>query len=408
MGVPVATSVNAGDCLAGLAALTGHNPYRSLFETDVKNFLEATFVRSTSSGRAALFFTLLGMRRLSFRTEVIIPAFVCPSVARAVVKAGLRPVLCDVGPSGSGLATESLRRAISQQTLAVLTAHLYGYPCDITPVVELAHSVGAWVIEDAAQAFGAKASGHYVGTAADAGIFSFGMSKALWGVSGGLITTSDRYLARAIDEVVTGAPETGRLAQAIGVAMFAALSAVVRTHWLGPVATVWSACFRGRRDCEDFIPGKYPQSHAAAGRSVLSRFAAITAIRRRNAEFYQRHLSGCEGIELPIVPAGTEPVFLRYPVIVRDVAERSRLLARLRSHGVNASEMYSRSSYDAVCQFTDVRPVCPQSEYLADHILNLPTHPYVQQCDLANTVAAFRSVLGPVCNSGSIPSTVEA
>src|SRR5258708_1297150 len=98
MGVPVATPISAADCLAGGAALVRRGAHRPAFENEVRNLLGMDFVRSTNSGRSALYFTLQAMKQSSSRNEVVIPAFVCPSVGRAVVKAGLKAVLCDVGP----------------------------------------------------------------------------------------------------------------------------------------------------------------------------------------------------------------------------------------------------------------------------------------------------------------------
>src|SRR5690348_7532137 len=108
MGVPVATPVGAGELLKALSALARPERYRPEFERAVRILLGSPFVRSTNSGRSALFITLQAMRQSSSRDEVVIPAFVCPSVGRAVIKAGLKPVLCDVGPGGSGLDAEFL------------------------------------------------------------------------------------------------------------------------------------------------------------------------------------------------------------------------------------------------------------------------------------------------------------
>src|SRR5690348_13224964 len=169
MGVPVATPVSANDWLSAALALRSPENHRLAFENEVGNLLGTPFVRSTSSGRAALFITLQAMKRFSSRHEVVIPAFVCPSVGRAVVKAGLKPVLCDVGLSGSGLDLNSLERVLNRRTLAVVTAHLYGYPSEVKPIVARSHAAGAVVIEDAAQAFGAKIHHQFAGAIADAG-----------------------------------------------------------------------------------------------------------------------------------------------------------------------------------------------------------------------------------------------
>src|ERR1041385_3351992 len=140
MGVPVATPITLRDWLAAPPALLRREAWRGSFETEVSNLLKVDFVRAPNSGRAALFLALRAMKRMSGREEVVIPAFVCPSVGRAVVKAGLKPILCDVGPTGSGLDPVDLERVLSSGTLAVVAAHLYGYPTDIGSILKLSHA----------------------------------------------------------------------------------------------------------------------------------------------------------------------------------------------------------------------------------------------------------------------------
>ena len=391
MGVPVATPITARDFLAAVSALLLREDHRFAFEEEARDFLSAQFVRSVNSGRAALFLVLQAMKRRSPRDEVVIPAYVCPSVGRAVVKAGLKPVLCDVGPGGSGLDLPSLGCVISRHTLAVVTAHLYGYAVDIAPVIELAHSSGAMVVEDAAQAFGAKWKGRSVGTLADAGVFSFAMSKVLWCMGGGLIATSDPELQRQVDHALATSGQAGFSRQAAAIAKLAVLGWLVRCRHLGPLAAVWGGVFRGKNDCDDFDAAPLPASNAAVARALLSRAVEITRIRGRNGLYFAEHLSGLDGLMLPETPPGS--VFLRFPVVVRDVRVKKRLLAGLRERGVNASEMYSRPSYDALRRFAYRDSRCPRTEYLAEHMLNLPTHPYMREDDLAAAVGVFESVL---------------
>jgi len=345
MGVPVATPITAHDFLQAVWALVKSGECRSAFECAVRDLMSVPFVHSTNSGRSALFITLQAMRRVSSRDEVVIPAFVCPSVGRAVVKAGLKPVLCDVGPGGSGLDADFLGRVATRRTLAVVTAHLYGYPCEMTTTLDVSRSIGAFVIEDAAQAFGAKLRGRYVGTTADVGIFSFGMSKVLWTINGGLIATSNSTLAKHIDRGLASSPEVHTFSEAADVAKLGVLRMVVCRHHLGPLAALWSSTMRGRQDSNDFDVLKCPPSNAAIAQALLPRLAEITRIRRRNASYFHGCLSGLDKLILPDENPASEPVFLRFPIVVNDVGVKKELLASLHAKGINASEMYTRLSY---------------------------------------------------------------
>jgi perosamine synthetase len=394
MGAPVATPISLRDCLAGISGLRNGDEHRTAFEKDVRNLLGAPFVRATNSGRSALFVTLEAMKKCGERDEVVIPAFVCPSVGRAVVKAGLKPVLCDVGPHGSGLDMESLERALSGRTLAVVTAHLYGYPADIRPIVELSHAAGALVIEDAAQAFGAKLRGQYCGTMADAGIFSFAMSKALWSNGGGLIATSRPELADPIDRVLDGSPRMLRLREAADIGKFAVVALLVRCHHLGPLASLWGTKMRGRYDCEDFSVYRCQSSRSALGRVLLAGFDQITRTRRRNALYFSESLAGFSELLLPYPDPEADPVFLRFPIIVNDTRLKAELLRGLHSRGVNASEMYTLQSCEALRGLAARGGSCPRAEYLAGRMLNLPTHPFMRGSDLEDAVAVFHAQLG--------------
>ena len=283
---------------------------------------------------------------------------------------------------------------ISGRTLAVIVAHLYGYPCDLMAVADRARTGGAMLIEDAAQAFGAKVHGRLAGTLGDAGMFSFGMSKVLWSAGGGVIAISNPDLTRRVALSLSQAlPPTGwsQMADAFKMALLAAL---LRSHHLGPLDAVWSSQMRGKGDCDDFRAAALSETHAAVACSLLRRLTEIAAVRASNANYFSTHLSQYPGLVLPLVAAGSEPAFLRYPIVIDDIARKRDLLTRLREAGINASEMYARDSYDGVLALASRRVDCPRSEYLLDRMLNLPTHSFVTARDLTRTVEVFGSVLG--------------
>ena len=393
MGVPVATPIRASDCIAAAAALLSRNGHREEFEHDVRHFLGGVHVCSLNSGRTGLLVVLRAMKQPRGRDEVVIPAYACPSIGRAVVKAGLKPVLCDVGPTGSGLDLSSLVNALTPRTLAVVAAHLYGYPCDMAPLIKRTHDAGALLIEDAAQAFGARWNGNYVGTFGDVGIFSFGMSKVLWSIAGGLAITSSAELSSRIDRQVSVLPDVGKWSEAVGVGKLAVLGFLVRRHHLSPLDAVWSSMLRGKNDCDDFDACLGSSSQAVVAKRLLRRLSAITRIRRQNAEYLASHLADLGDIILPEVPAGSEPVFLRFPVIAGSGQLKRELVSHLRAQGINASEMYSKQPYEALRSFAVRQSQCPQAEYLSDRMLNLPTHSFLRESDLDRIVTAFRSVL---------------
>jgi dTDP-4-amino-4,6-dideoxygalactose transaminase len=129
-------------------------------------------------------------------------------------------------------------------------------------------------------------------------------------------------------------------------------------------------------------------------------------IRRQNAQYLAAHLADLGDIVLPDVPPGSEPVFLRLPVIASSGHLKRELVSRVRAQGINASEMYSEQSLEALRTFATRGSHCPNAEYLSDRMLNLPTHPFMRESDLDRIVTAFRSVLVPG-RAGVMASTMK-
>src|SRR5690606_20491470 len=124
--------------------------------------------------------------------EVIVPAFTFFATAGAVWNAGLRPVFCDVDPDTFNLDVSSVDAAWTPRTRAVVPVHLFGQMAPMDAILELARTRGAFVLEDAAQAIGARLGNVSAGAYGDAGAFSFFPTKNLGGFGdGGMVTTSD-------------------------------------------------------------------------------------------------------------------------------------------------------------------------------------------------------------------------
>lgn len=139
----------------------------------------------TSTGRFAIEIALRSLNRTG--GEVVIPTFICRSVADAVLEAGYVPVFADVNEDLT-LSVASVRRNLTPKTVAVLVAHLSGKPAsDLRALVSLCQERGLVLIDDAAQAFGVKSDGAYLGSFGEFGILSFGVGKPTFSVGGGAL-----------------------------------------------------------------------------------------------------------------------------------------------------------------------------------------------------------------------------
>lgn len=151
------------------------------------------------SGTAAL---LVALRTLSQqapqRRVVVVPAYTCPLVAIAVRSLGLELRLCDTHPGHFEMDAQALAQTCGSDTLAIVPAHLGGLVASLDGVLEVARSCGAWVIEDAAQAMGARDRGRSVGLRGDIGFFSLAAGKGLSIYEGGLLVARDPALRGAL------------------------------------------------------------------------------------------------------------------------------------------------------------------------------------------------------------------
>ncbi len=168
---------------------------------------------TVSSGKAALTVALMALKPGSSKRDVVIPAYTCFSVPAAVLKAGLRPVLCDIDPATFDFDHAQLARTMNGDTLCVVAHHLFGSPAAIDRIRALCTVHGVALVEDAAQAMGGESRGRRLGTIGDVGIFSLGRGKSLTCGSGGIIVTNSLRLRDAIARIYETLPKPSRLAQ---------------------------------------------------------------------------------------------------------------------------------------------------------------------------------------------------
>ena len=170
-------------------------------------FLGIDEVQIECSGTAALVVALTALKRQSPRISVIVPAYTCPLVAIAVAHCGLQLRLCDLASSGIDMDAAALAALCDEDTLAIVPTHLAGRVADVDTAIACARRVGAWVVEDAAQALGARfADGAAAGTRGDIGFFSLAVGKGLTTYEGGLLVARDASMRAALrrcsDEIV--------------------------------------------------------------------------------------------------------------------------------------------------------------------------------------------------------------
>jgi dTDP-4-amino-4,6-dideoxygalactose transaminase len=165
------------------------------FEAAVADRLEVEHCVAVSSCTSGL---SLVLRALGVQGEVILPSFTFFATGHALLWNGLTPVFADCTPDRWTLDPASVESKITQNTGAIVAVHLYGNPCDVDSLQELADEHGLNLIYDAAHAFGSRRDGRPIGSFGDAEVFSLSPTKLLVAGEGGLVATHDGELARLL------------------------------------------------------------------------------------------------------------------------------------------------------------------------------------------------------------------
>jgi dTDP-4-amino-4,6-dideoxygalactose transaminase len=328
-------------------------PDIAAFEEEFAAFLGSGHVRtcSTEYGRMALYFILQAMA-FPPGAEVIVPAFTFWVVPEIVRVAGLTPVFADIDPETFTLSPEAVERAITTKTRAVLPTHLYGLPCDMDPILDLARRYGLKVIEDCAHSLGATYKGRMTGTLGDASFFSFQAFKPLNTYGGGLAWMRDAELARRVGAMADAEawPSEKRVEHLLwtGKWQHTFIRPKVFTYSLFPIwyAASWTGAKPEERFWEpvhrlDPLPGQYrgrfTNVQAAIGRAGLKRLPEFIERTRRHARMLDALLAGVPGITTPVIPPERTHVYYQYCAYVPD---GETLVKRCIRRGVDVAPMH--------------------------------------------------------------------
>lgn len=185
---------NVIDCMRS-GQISGYaGRYLDEFEDRFSEYCGCEYGVATTSCATAMLLTLesLGIGK---GDEVITSAFTMIATVNAIIKAGAKPVLVDCEPETWNINPYAIVWRITPKTKAIMPVHIYGLPCEMDYISGVADKHGLYVIEDAAEAIGAKYHGKRAGGLGTAGCFSFYINKTITTGSGGMITTNDRELA---------------------------------------------------------------------------------------------------------------------------------------------------------------------------------------------------------------------
>ena len=177
---------------SGWVSSTG-GKYIGIFEEKFAQYCNTKYAVATSSGTSALHLTLVSLGITSDH-EVIVPDFTFVATANAVKYIGAKVVTVDIDDDTLCISPEAIIKAITSRTKAIIPVHVYGHPANMVEINKIAKEYNLFVVEDAAEAHGAKVNGKKVGGLSDAGTFSFFGNKIITTGEGGMITTNNQKL----------------------------------------------------------------------------------------------------------------------------------------------------------------------------------------------------------------------
>lgn len=382
---PTAVPLAAADLRRGFQAGPGQV---EAFARALEGYLGVPRCYLASSGRTVLYLLLRALARAGGgnRDEVVLPAYTCPSLARVILDLDLRPRLVDVSPDTLGMDLGGLAQAMGGHTLAVIQVHPFGLPQAMAEVLAWGEQAGAAVIEDAAQAMGARCEGRQVGTRGWFGLYSLGPGKPLSTAGGGVLSVNRQEDMARVEQWWQELPGATRAQSAAAQARLAAFNLAFHPRgW-------WAATRMGlhragdREEMQGYRLTGLTPAQASAGLGLLPRLDAINQRRRGNASQLLQRLAGLPGIALPAPHPPAEPIYLRLPVLVASESRREQIFQALWAAGIGAGKMYRRVLPDLFPELQ--RGHFPGADYVAHHLLTLPTHHYVADGDVERMAAA--------------------
>jgi perosamine synthetase len=338
-----------------------------------------------NSGTSALQIALHALReRYGYEDgdEVLVPALTFIATSNIVLQNRLRPVFVDVDPETFNLDPRQLVDKITSRTRVIIPVHLFGLPCEMDPILEVASRCRLQVLEDSAETMFAHDHGRSVGAMGQLGCFSTYIAHLLVGGVGGLVTTSEDTLAvlcRSLmahgrDQVYLSIDDDDQIDDP-------ELEQIVKRR------------YRFERVGYSY---RATELEAAVACSELERWPEIIARRRANAAGLTQRLRRFEDcLQLPSVPAGREHSFMMYPLVARERVDRDRLLMHLERRGIETRYMFPLLSQPVYRRlFPGLEEQYPVARRLSAQGFFIGIHQGLDETDLDYVAASFAEYFG--------------
>ena len=347
------------DCIAS-KWISSQGEYVSRFEQVFRAYISVDFAISTTNGTAALHLALAGLG-VGPGDEVIVPDLTFGASANAVIHCGAKPVFVDVDRDTWTMQPSGIQDKITKRTKGIMPVHLYGHPCDIGPIREVATQNGLFIVEDCAEALGAEYEGRKVGSLGTAGCFSFFANKVITTGEGGMITTNDEVLYERM--------------------------VCLRDHGMSKNKRYWHV-----------YPGfnyRMTNLQAAIGLAQMERVEDFLTYRVNVVKRYTEHLAGVEGITLPPAAKWGRNVNWLYSIVVdegKSGVDRDSLATGLADRGIETRPFFYPLHLQPPYS-SDESDEYPVTEWLAPRGLCLPMANDIRLDEVDRVCRAIRGIV---------------
>lgn len=338
------------------------------FEKKFAEFCKCRYGISCCNGTVALHLALMALD-IKKGDEVIVPNLTFVATANAVLYVGAKPILVDVEEDTWCINPKLIEEKITNKTKAIIPVHLYGHPCDMDPIMEIAAKHNIYVIEDCAEAHGAEYKGkdgnfRKVGSFGIINCFSFYGNKIITTGEGGMCVTNDEKLAERMN--------------------------YFKNHGMKKEKRYWHE--------EVGYNYRLTNIQAAVGLAQLERIELFIKKRRELAKKYNELLKNVKGITLPPEKPWAKNVYWMYSVLINDdfPINRDELIERLDKAGIETrrffypmNEMKPYQDKDTKDKSKSEKQIYPVSKKLAEQGINLPTFVEITEEEIKTVVKAI-------------------
>lgn len=341
------------------SGMVTNSSYVAEFEKETRSMLKVKNAVALSSCTSGL---MLLMKSMKLKGEVILPSFTFSATGHSVLWNNLKPVFVDIDPESYLIDPELVKEAVTDKTSLILGVHIFGHPCDVKALGDIAQDKGIKLIYDAAHAFGSKVGSSYVGGFGDAESFSLSPTKLVTAAEGGIVTTNDDETARLV-----------KLGRTYG--------------------------DNGTLVCEyEGLSARMSEINGLLGLRSLQMLEKNVENRNRLAELYKKELKGIPGIKYQKIKQGTRSTFKDFSIYVDEKAfglDRDMLAEALSKENIIAKKYFYPPLHKQPCykgMFEHYDKKLPVTNDVSRRVLSLPLYSHMAPEDAKRVAEAVRKI----------------